>query len=264
GPLATSVEDAALLLQVIAGPDERDSTSIPSPTPDYLKDLHNGVKGLRIGVPKEYFGKGLSADVASLVHGRLAALEKEGAKLVEISIPTLAYAVAVYYIIATAEASSNLARYDGVKFGYRTPNPGDLLDLYSKTRREGFGDEVKRRIMLGTYVLSSGYYDAYYLKALKARTLIVGDFERAWQSCDVIASPVAPTPAFPIGDKSDDPLQMYLSDIYTISLNLAGLPGISVPCGCIGSLPVGIQFIGKVLDEATLLRISWSAEQAGN
>lgn len=264
GPFATTVEDAALLLQVIAGHDERDSTSIPGPVPDYLKNLRNGVKGLRIGVPKEYFGNGLSPDVSNLVRRRLDALEKEGANLVEISIPTLEYAVAVYYIVATAEASSNLARYDGVKFGYRTSAPGDLLEMYCKTRQEGFGEEVKRRIMLGTYVLSSGYYDAYYLKALKARSRIVEDFEKAWQRCDVIASPVAPTPAFPIGEKADDPLQMYLSDIYTISLNLAGLPGISVPCGKIGALPVGIQFIGRVLDEATLLRVSWSAEQAGN
>ncbi len=264
GPFAACVEDAALLLHVIAGHDPGDSTSIPDPVPDYMIGLESGVKGLRIGVPKEYFGHGLRKEIADAIMARLRALEKEGARLVEVSMPTLEYAVAVYYIICTAEASSNLARYDGVKYGYRTENENGLMELYCRTRQEGFGREVKRRIMLGTYVLSSGYYDAYYLKALKARTLIIRDYEKAWETCDVIASPVTPAPAFRLGEKTEDPLQMYLSDIYTISVNLAGLPGISVPCDRIGNLPFGIQFVGKVLDEATLFQVARAAERLGS
>ena len=242
GPMATNVRDAALLLGVIAGHDERDSTCVDAPVPDYLTALERPLGGVRVGVSQDYFGDGLDADVRDAVRGAIDSLERSGARLVEIDLPHLKYAVACYYIVAPAEASSNLARYDGVHYGHRTDKPKDIIDLYASTRGEGFGAEVKRRIMLGTYVLSSGYYDAYYLKALKVRTLINRDFERAFEQVDVIASPVAPGTAFPIGEKTDDPMTMYLGDIYTLSANLAGICAIRVPCGFDrASLPVGLK-----------------------
>ena len=259
GPLTTSVKDAARVLQVIAGHDPLDSTSSKLPVPDYLDNIDAGIKGLKNGLPKEYFGEGLSPEIKQIIEEKIKRMERAGAEIVDLSLPHLEYAIAAYYILCTAEASSNLARYDGVKYGYREVS-GDLTDMYCETRKEGFGDEVKRRIMLGTYVLSSGYYDAYYLKASKARTLIADDYKRAWGVCDVIVAPVAPEPAFKVGEKINDPLQMYLSDIYTTSLNLAGLPGISVPCGKIEKLPVGIQLIGKPFDESTVLRAAYALE----
>lgn len=263
GPFAVTVEDAARVLQVIAGYDPKDSTSVDQPVPDYLAELESGVKGLRVGIPQEYFGEGLDPQVKEIIMDRIGDLEKAGAEIKSVSLPNMAYAIAAYYIICTAEASSNLARYDGVKYGYRCEDPKDLRDMYCRTRKEGFGDEVKRRIMLGTYVLSSGYYDAYYLKASRVRTLIAADFKKVFEQCDVLASPVTPAPAFKIGEKVDDPLQMYLLDSYTVSVNLAGLPGISVPAGKIGKLPVGMQLIGKAFDEETVLRAARTVEALG-
>ena len=261
GPFATDVHDIALLLSAIAGHDERDSTSVPptmAATPDFLAGLDNAdIKGLKVGLPKEYYGQaGLNAEVSHAVGEAIEQIKAAGAETVEVSLPHTDYAVACYYLIATAEASSNLARYDGVHYGYRTPSPSDLIDLYSRSRAEALGDEVKRRIMLGTYVLSAGYYEAYYLKALKVRTLIKRDFERAFGEVDVICSPVSPTPAFRIGETVDDPLAMYLSDIYTISANLAAIPGLSVPCGLSrAGLPIGLQILGRHFDEPTVLRV---------
>ena len=261
GPITADVEDAAIVLGAIAGHDPRDSTSMDVPVPDYTRDLAGGVRGLRIGIPKEYFIEGLDPEVASAVRGALDGLKAEGAELVDITLPHTEYAVGVYYLVATAEASSNLARYDGVKYGTRAEGAANLLEMYKRTRDEYFGPEVKRRIMLGTYSLSAGYYDAYYKKASEVRTLIKRDFEEAFRSCDVIATPTSPTPAFRIGEKVEDPLTMYLSDIFTISCNLAGLPGISVPCGLTGAgLPIGLQILGRQLDEATVLRAARAAE----
>jgi aspartyl-tRNA(Asn)/glutamyl-tRNA(Gln) amidotransferase subunit A len=254
GPIATDVRDAALLLGVIAGHDERDSTSVETPVPDYLAALDRPLRGLKIGVSDEYFGEGLDHDVRTAVQGAIETMREAGAEIVDIHLPHMKYAIACYYIIAPAEASSNLARYDGVHYGYRTDRPRDIFDLYSASRGEGFGPEVKRRIMLGTYTLSSGYYDAYYLKALKVRTLIKRDFERAFEQVNVIASPVAPSTAFPVGEKSDDPLAMYLTDIYTISANLAGICAASAPCGFDGrGLPIGLQLMGPAFGEETVL-----------
>jgi aspartyl-tRNA(Asn)/glutamyl-tRNA(Gln) amidotransferase subunit A len=263
GPIARSVEDCALLLEAIAGYDPADSTSVDLPVPAYTAALSTGIKGLKIGLPKEYFIAGLDSDVQAAVDAAIAVYRELGAEIVEVSLPHTDYAVACYYLIATAEASSNLARYDGVRYGRRVDNGKGLIDMYCRSRAEGFGDEVKRRIMLGTYALSSGYYDAYYLKAQKVRTLIRDDFTRAFESVDLILTPVAPTPAFGIGEKINDPLQMYLSDIFTLSVNLAGTCGMSVPCGFSSArLPVGMQLIGKPFAEETLLRAGHAFQQA--
>lgn len=261
GPVASDVRDIGLLLSVISEADKRDSTCAGRPFVNSPGLYSGNVKGLRIGVPEEYFGEGLSPDVRARVESVIKNLELEGAQIVNISLPNLQYAIATYYIICTAEASSNLARFDGVKYGFRAPDPKSLSDMYMETREQGFGSEVKRRIMLGTYVLSSGYYDAYYLKAAKVRTLISQDFKNAFNVCDLIISPVAPAPAFRIGEKSDDPLQMYLTDIYTVSANLAGIPGISVPCGTVESLPVGVQFMAPEWKEDILLKAAFAAQE---
>ncbi len=264
GPLGRTVADCAALLQAIAGHDPRDMTSSVRPVPDYQATLEDGVEGLRIGVPREWLeGEGLDGGVAKAVRSALAAYEKLGAKLIDVSLPHSKYGVAAYYLVATAEASSNLARYDGVRFGLRVKADGSLRDMYGKTRAKGFGPEPTRRIMLGTYVLSAGYYDAYYLRAQKVRTLIRRDFDRAFERCDVVAGPVTPTVAFKLGEKVDDPLQMYLADVYTITCNLAALPGLSVPCGLhsIEKLPVGLQLLGRPFDEATLLRAGRALER---
>ena len=264
GPLAKDVKDAALLLSVIAGFDEKDSTSVDAPVPDYANALTGDVKGMKIGIPKEYFVAGMDKEVEAAVREAIALLKGKGAYIVDVSLPHTEYAVAVYYILATAEASSNLARFDGVQYGYRCEGPSDLLDMYERTRGEGFGAEAKRRIILGTYVLSSGYYDAYYLKAQKVRTLIRNDFERVFKSgCDCILTPTSPTPAFKIGEKTTDPLSMYLSDIFTISVNLAGVPAISIPCGFTkGGLPTGMQLIAGFFEEEKLFRIAHAYESA--
>jgi len=264
GPMARSAEDCALLLSAICGPDlDRDSTSLDRPTEDFGRSLSDRLEGLRIGVPKEFFGDGLAADVRAALDAALKEYEKLGARLVEISLPRTELAIPVYYIIAPAEASSNLSRFDGVKFGHRAAQYGDLLDMYKKTRAEGFGDEVKRRIMVGTYVLSHGYYDAYYLKAQQIRRMIADDFQQAFQSCDVIAGPVAPTVAWKLGDKSDDPVANYLADIYTLPGSLAGLPGMSLPAGFgEGGMPVGLQLLGNYFGEAKLLNAAHRFQQA--
>ncbi len=263
GPVTLTVADAALLLAGIAGVDRRDSTSVDRPVPDYYAELKKDIRGLRIGVPKEYFAAGLDAEVASAVRQAIAVLEGAGARVVEVSLPHTDYAVATYYLLATAEASSNLARYDGVKYGFRAAAEG-LKEMYFKTRSTGFGPEVKRRIMLGTYALSSGYYDAYYRKAQQVRYLIRRDFDQAFARVDLLAGPVCPSPAFAFGEKIDDPLAMYLSDILTIPVNLAGLPAISVPCGFSGrGLPIGLQLIAPAFAEESLLRAAWNYEQLG-
>jgi aspartyl-tRNA(Asn)/glutamyl-tRNA(Gln) amidotransferase subunit A len=262
GPLARTVGDAAVLLQAIAGRDERDMTSSAVPVADYREGLERGARGLRIGVPREWLGEGVEAGVAARVREALAALERLGASLTEVSLPHSKYGVAAYYLVAPAEASSNLARYDGVRFGLRAPARG-LREMYGETRARGFGPEPKRRIMLGTYALSAGYYDAYYLRAQKVRTLVRRDFDRAFESCDLVAGPVAPTVAFRLGEKVADPLQMYLADVFTISANLAALPGLSVPCGLhpAEKVPVGLQLVGRPFDEATLFRAARAVER---
>jgi aspartyl-tRNA(Asn)/glutamyl-tRNA(Gln) amidotransferase subunit A len=262
GPMTKDTTDCALMLEAVAGHDAADSTSVPTAVPSYAKSLEGSVKGVRIGLPKEYFIPGMQPEVEKAVRDAVKALEKNGAEIVEVSLPHTEYAVAVYYIIATAEASSNLARYDGMKYGCRAPAK-DLTETYFKTRHEGFGAEVKRRIMLGTYVLSAGYYDAYYLKAQKVRALIKKDFDEAFKRCEVLVTPTAPTTAFKLGEKTADPLQMYLSDIFTISVNLAGLPGLSLPCGFDSAgMPIGLQMIGKHFDESTLLKAAHAYESA--
>ncbi len=261
GPLARNVRDAADLLQVIAGYDASDSTSVDRPVPDYSASLKKGVQGLRIGFPREYFGEGLDADVRESVENALHALEKMGAVVEEISLPHTEFAVATYYILATAEVSSNLARYDGARYGFRTQGIQNLEELYTKSGSQGFGDEVKRRIMLGTYVLSAGYYEAYYRKAQKVRTLVKNDFDSAFEQYDVLVTPTSPTPAFRLGERLDDPLQMYLSDIFTISANLAGIPALSLPCGTSSKgLPIGAQILGKAFDEEMVLRVAAALE----
>jgi aspartyl-tRNA(Asn)/glutamyl-tRNA(Gln) amidotransferase subunit A len=261
GPLTKTVKDAAILLGVIAGRDPLDSTSANVPVPDYEAELARPVTGLKIGVPKEYFGEGLDAEVRAAVEAGIAKLRSAGCEITSISLPHTAYSVPTYYVIATAEASANLARYDGVRYGYRAKGARTLSEMYRKSRDEGFGAEVKRRIMLGTYALSSGYYDAYYLKAQRVRTLLTRDFEQAFQKVDAIVTPVAPTPAFKIGEKSDDPLSMYLADIYTVTADLAGIPGVSVPCGKTQSgLPIGLQVLGRHFDENTVLRVADTVE----
>ena len=260
GPITKNVADCAVVLKVLAGHDPLDSTSIPQPVPDYAGALGKEIKGLRIGMPKEYFIEGMDREVKAAVEGSIRTFEELGAVIVPISLPHTEFAVATYYIICTAEASSNLARYDGVKYGMRVDGK-DIIDMYKQTRSAGFGKEVKRRIILGTYVLSSGYYDAYYRKAGQVRTLIRRDFDRAFEQCDVIVTPVSPTTAFKIGEKTEDPLTMYLSDIFTIPVNLAGLPAISLPCGFDGKgLPIGCQIIGKPLDEMLLLQTAFLLE----
>ena len=263
GPLGKDVTDCALLLQSIAGYDPKDSTSAPVPVPDYSQALQQDIKGLKIAVPKEYFIPGMETEVEQAVRGALKHLTALGAELMEVSLPHTEYAVAVYYLIATAEASSNLARYDGVKYGYRNPEAKELLEMYTTTRAQGLGAEVRRRIMLGTYALSAGYYEAYYRKASQVRTLIRRDFDEVFQTCQVVATPVAPTTAFRLGEKTADPLTMYLSDIFTISANLAGIPGISLPCGLNSQgLPIGLQLLARPFDEPTLLRAAHAFERA--
>lgn len=262
GPITKDVRDSAILMNVISGHDPLDSTSAPVEVPDFTESLGKDIRGIRIGIPKEYFIEGMDKEVEGAVKQAIRDLESLGAIPVEVSLPHTGYAVAAYYLIATSEASSNLARYDGVKYGFRAAGR-DLLDMYMNTRALGFGPEVKRRIMLGTYALSSGYYDAYYRKAQQVRTLIKRDFEIAFGSVDLIATPTSPTPAFRAGEKADDPLQMYLSDIFTISVNLAGVPGISVPCGFTADgLPIGLQLIGKHFDEETILKVAYAYEQS--
>ncbi|MBI5438047.1 MAG: Asp-tRNA(Asn)/Glu-tRNA(Gln) amidotransferase subunit GatA [Nitrosomonadales bacterium] len=259
GPMAHSAEDLALLLNVMAGFDERDSTSLQREKEDYARDLTKPLNGLRIGLPKEFFAEGLSNDVAQAVEAAIAEYKKLGASVVEISLPNSRLSVPVYYVLAPAEASSNLSRFDGVRYGHRAPDYTDLADMYEKSRAQGFGAEVKRRIMIGTYVLSHGYYDAYYLQAQKIRRLIAQDFTEAFRQCDIIMGPTSPSTAFKLGEKGDDPVQMYLSDIYTIAVNLAGLPGMSIPCGFGAAnngnpgMPVGLQIIGNYFDEARML-----------
>jgi aspartyl-tRNA(Asn)/glutamyl-tRNA(Gln) amidotransferase subunit A len=264
GPLGRDVRDTALLFEVISGHDLNDSTSADVDAPEVLNTIEDGVTGLRVGIPSEFFSEGLDPEVEKAVRGAIAHLEEQGAEIVEVELPVAGhpeYAIAAYYIIATGEASSNLSRYDGVKYGHRAESD-DLIEMYEKTRSEGFGDEVKRRIMLGTYALSAGYYDAYYIKAQRVRTLIKEDFERAFESCDVLATPVAPTTAFKIGEKADDPLQMYLSDIYTVSVNLAGIPGISVPCGNSSEgLPIGLQLLAPPFEEGRLFKAARTVEK---
>ncbi|MBW8076975.1 MAG: Asp-tRNA(Asn)/Glu-tRNA(Gln) amidotransferase subunit GatA [Gallionella sp.] len=257
GPMARSAQDCALLLNVMTGHDPRDSTSLQRDKEDYTRELNQPLSGLRIGLPREFFAAGLSADVAACVQAAVAEYRKLGATVVDISLPNARLAVPVYYVLAPAEASSNLSRFDGVRYGYRAPDYTDLTDMYEKTRAQGFGAEVKRRIMIGTYVLSHGYYDAYYLQAQKIRRLIAQDFVEAFKQCDVIMGPTSPSTAFNLGEKGDDPVQMYLSDIYTIAVNLAGLPGMSIPCGTgANALPVGLQIIGDYFKEAQMLNVA--------
>jgi aspartyl-tRNA(Asn)/glutamyl-tRNA(Gln) amidotransferase subunit A len=262
GPMAASAEDCALLLNTMVGFDERDSTSLDRPVEDYARDLEKPLNGLRIGLPKEFFGEGCDAEVMAAVRAAIAEYEKLGATCVEISLPNSHLSVPAYYVIAPAEASSNLSRFDGVRYGYRAPDYGNLDDMYMKTRAQGFGAEVKRRIMIGAYVLSHGYYDAYYLQAQRIRRLIANDFVEAFKQCDVIMGPTSPSTAFKLGEKAADPVQMYLSDIYTIAVNLAGLPGMSVPCGFVSGLPVGLQLIGNYFAEGQLLNVAHCYQQA--
>ncbi len=263
GTLTKDTEDATILLKMISGHDPMDSTSVDRPVPDYAKLIKKDIKGLKLGIPKEYFIEGMDKEIKQSVLDAIKKLESLGAVCENISLPHTEYAVAVYYLVATAEASSNLARFDGVQYGLRASQVKGVIDMHKKTRGEGFGDEAKRRILLGTFALSSGYYDAYYLRALKVRTLIKKDFEDAFKKYDAIITPTSPTPAFKIGEKTQDPLTMYLCDIFTISANLAGIPGVSVPCGFTKSnLPVGLQILGKAFDEETILRIAYNYEQA--
>jgi len=262
GPMTKDVSDCALMMNVISGYDHRDSTSVNIPVPDYTAALKDGLQGIRVGVPHEYFGEGLDPEVDQVVRSGIEMLREAGAEIKEVSLPHTEYCVAVYYLIAPAEASSNLARFDGVRYGYRDMDADSLLDLYCKSRSQGFGDEVKRRILIGTYALSAGYYDAYYKKASQVRTLIKNDFSKAFSQCDLVVSPVTPAPAWMIGEKADDPLALYLSDILTISANLAGIPGCSVPAGFSGNgLPIGMQMQAAHFNEEILLRAAWNLEQ---
>ncbi len=262
GPLARSAEDCAILLQTMAGFDPRDSTSIEQAVPDYSEQLNDDIRGLKIGLPQEYFAEGLDADVAKVIDTAIGEYRKMGAEIVDIQLPNSKLSIPVYYIVATAECSSNLSRFDGVRFGRRCDNPADLEDLYKRSRAEGFGDEVKRRIMIGTYALSAGYYDAYYLKAQQLRRLIKQDYDKAFEKVDVILCPVTPEVAFKKGAKTDDPVSMYLQDIYTLALNLAGLPGMSIPAGFSQGLPVGMQLIGNYFEEPRLLNVAHQFQQA--
>lgn len=262
GPMARSAEDAALLMQVMAGFDSKDSTSVDQPIPDYSASLNDSLQGLKIGLPKQFFSAALDNQMAATIQAAIAEFQKLGATIVEVDMPNLELAIPAYYVIASAECSSNLSRYDGVRFGYRCQNPADLTDLYTRSRGEAFGAEVKRRILMGTYALSAGYYDAYYLKAQQVRRLISDDFKRALSEVDVLMGPVTPGTAFKIGEKTSDPVQMYLEDIYTIAINLAGLPAMSIPAGFINGLPVGLQMIGNYFSEAKLLNIGHRYQQA--
>ena len=263
GPLTKTVKDAAIILKVIAGRDPMDSTSADVPVPDYVTELEKPVEGLRLGVAQEYFGEGLDAEVRNAVEAAIQKLAMLGCEIVPISLPHTKYAIPTYYIVATAEASANLARFDGVRYGFRARDAHNLSEVYRRSRDQGFGREVKRRIMLGTYALSAGYYDAYYLKAQKVRMLLTQDFEHAFQQVDAIVTPTSPTAAFKLGEKVDDPLAMYLADIYTVTADLAGIPGISVPCGKTkDKLPIGLQILGKHFDEATILRVANAYERA--
>jgi aspartyl-tRNA(Asn)/glutamyl-tRNA(Gln) amidotransferase subunit A len=263
GTFTKTTEEAALLLEIVSGHDPRDNTSIDRPVPKYTAALGQNVKGLRLGVPREYFIEGIDPEVGKAVRDAIEEYKRQGAEIVEVSLPHTKYAVAVYYIIATAECSANLARFDGVRYGKRAQNPRDILDMYGRTRAEGFGAEVKRRIILGTYVLSSGYYDAYYNRAQKVRRLIAEDFRLAFEKCDALLTPTSPTSAFKIGERTQDPLQMYLADIFTIAVNLAGICGVSIPCGfASGKLPIGLQIIGPKWGEETMLRVAHAYEQA--
>ncbi len=261
GPMARSAEDAAILMQTMAGFDEKDSTSVDQPVPDYSASLNNSLDGLKIGLPKEFFGEGLNGDVAAIIEAALNEYKKLGAEIKEISMPNLKLAIPAYYVIAPAECSANLSRFDGVRYGYRCENPADLTDLYTRSRGEGFGKEVKRRILMGTYALSAGYYDAYYIKAQKVRRLISEDFKSALSEVDVIMGPVTPSTAFGIGEKIGNPIEMYLSDIYTIAINLAGVPAMSVPAGFVDGKPAGLQIIGNYFDEQRLLNIGHRYQQ---
>lgn len=262
GPMTKTAEDAAIMLNVMAGHDSKDSTSSPTPAADYTETLGKSIEGLKIGLPKEYFDERLDPTMASTVQDALKELEKLGAKFVDIELPSSALSVPAYYVIAPAEASSNLSRFDGVRYGYRCENPTDLQDLYTRTRSEGFGEEVKRRILVGTYALSAGYYDAYYRKAQQIRRLIQQDFVKAFEQVDVIAGPTSPSPAFRFGEKTSDPVAMYLEDIYTIAVNLAGLPALSVPAGMINNMPVGLQLVGNYFAEQRLLNVAHQFQQA--
>jgi aspartyl-tRNA(Asn)/glutamyl-tRNA(Gln) amidotransferase subunit A len=265
GPFTKDVEDCAIMMNILAGYDPRESTSVPVDVPDYRQFLSRGIGGWKVGIPKEYFIEGIDAEVKDAIQQTIKVIEGMGAKCIEVSLPHTEYCLAVYYIIAPAEASSNLARYDGVKYGFRSLDGRDLMEMYKKSRSAGFGAEVKRRIMLGTYVLSSGYYDAYYKKASQVRALIKQDFDEAFKQCDVLLTPTTPTPAFKIGEKTDDPLQMYLSDIFTISTNLAGIPGMVVPCGFTrAGLPVGVQFLAGHFEEGKLIQIAAAYEKNAN
>jgi aspartyl-tRNA(Asn)/glutamyl-tRNA(Gln) amidotransferase subunit A len=265
GPLTKTVKDAAIVLRTIAGRDPMDSTSAEMPVSDYVAELEKPVRGLKIGVAKEYFWEGLDPEVRKAVEAAIQKLADLGCEIIEISLPHTKYAVPTYYIVATAEASSNLARFDGVRYGYRAGDARTLSEMYRRTRDRGFGAEVKRRIMLGTYVLSAGYYDAYYLKAQKVRTLLTRDFDNAFRQVDAIVTPTSPTAAFKLGEKVDDPLAMYLADIYTVTANLAGIPGISIPCGeTRARLPIGMQVLGKHFNEATILRVAHAYEKAAS
>ena len=263
GPLTKTVKDAAIVLRTIAGRDPMDSTSADVPVPDYVAELEKPVRGLKLGVAKEYLGEGLDKEVRSAIEAAIQKLAKQGCEIVEVSLPHTRYAIPAYYIVATAEASSNLARFDGVRYGYRAGDARTLSEMYRRSRDQGFGAEVKRRIMLGTYALSAGYYDAYYLKAQRVRTLLTRDFEEAFKKVDAIVAPVSPTAAFKLGEKVDDPLAMYLADIYTVTADLAGIPGISVPCGeTREKLPIGLQILGRHFDESTVLRVAQASEKA--
>jgi aspartyl-tRNA(Asn)/glutamyl-tRNA(Gln) amidotransferase subunit A len=266
GSITKTVRDAALIMNAIAGHDPQDSTSLNEPVPDYLAGLGKDLRGVRLGVPREYMIEGIEPQVRAAIDAAVKQLNSLGAEILEVSLPSTEYAVAVYYIIATAEASANLARFDGVRYGYRAENPKDVLDLYGRTREDGFGPEVKRRIILGTYVLSSGYYDAYYLRAQKVRELIRQDFQKVFEKVDAVVSPTSPVVAFKLGERVADPLQMYLADIFTIAANLAGICGITVPCGFAElnghRLPIGLQLLGKALDEARILQIASAYEQS--
>jgi aspartyl-tRNA(Asn)/glutamyl-tRNA(Gln) amidotransferase subunit A len=263
GPLTKTVKDTAIVLRTIAGRDPMDSTSADVPVPDYVAELDKPVRGLKLGVAKEYLGEGLDKEVRSAIEAAIQKLAGQGCEIVEISLPHTKYAIPAYYIVATAEASSNLARFDGVRYGYRAKDAHTLSEMYRRSRDQGFGAEVKRRIMLGTYALSAGYYDAYYLKAQKVRTLLTRDFEEAFKKVDAIVAPVSPTAAFKLGEKVDDPLAMYLADIYTVTADLAGIPGISVPCGETKErLPIGLQILGRHFDESTVLRVAQASEKA--
>jgi aspartyl-tRNA(Asn)/glutamyl-tRNA(Gln) amidotransferase subunit A len=265
GPMTKTVRDAAIMLKSMASVDPKDSTSVDLPVPDYEKLLEGGIKGLKVGIPKEYRMDGAPPEIAALWDKGAEWMKAQGAEIVEVSLPHTKYALPTYYIVAPAEASSNLARYDGVRYGHRAKGARDITDLYEKSRAEGFGPEVQRRILIGTYVLSAGYYDAYYARAQKLRTLIARDFTEAYKKCDVLLTPATPGPAFAVGDKSDDPVAMYLNDVFTVTVNLAGLPGLAVPAGLTSNgLPLGLQLIGKAFDEGTVLRAGLAIEEAAS